>query len=173
MAMLEAGGIAPLTDHIREADDDNPKGYYEFERVKKIKEDTAWLPDAKGKAVKMISMLLVGLPKGYQYKVVFMRRRMQEILASQQKMMERRGTVRNDGPNDDKMAENFERHLQATLTLMRSRSDVDMLEVDYNGLLEGNAEKIVDQLVEFLDGTVDREKMLAVIDKQLYRQRGN
>jgi len=70
MKMLEAGGISPLTDELREADSDNPKGYYEFERVKKLKEgDTAWLPEAQGKAVKVISALLQHLPEGYSYQV--------------------------------------------------------------------------------------------------------
>jgi hypothetical protein len=68
MKMLEAGGMEALTDNIRKADIDNPKGYYEFERVKQIKEDQAWLDDAKGRAVKMVSMLLLDLPEGYNYK---------------------------------------------------------------------------------------------------------
>ena len=85
MKMLEAGGIEPLIDHIRKADIDNPKGYYEFERVKQIKEDQEWLDDAVGKVVKMVSMLLLDLPPGYNYKIVFTRREMKEILASQRK----------------------------------------------------------------------------------------
>lgn len=171
MAMLEAGGLTPLIDHIREPDDDNPKGYYEFERVKKIKEDTTWLPDARGKVVKMISMLLIDLPPGQDYRVVFMRRRMPEILASQQKMMQRRGTVRNDGPDDATMSAFFERHLNDVFKRMNARDDIKLLEVDYNGMLEGNAKPQVDQIATFLDNSVDRDKMLAVIDKQLYRQR--
>ena len=59
MKMVDAGGIPPLTDELRVADEDNPKGYYEFERVKQMdKGDTAWVPDARGKAVKVISALL-------------------------------------------------------------------------------------------------------------------
>ena len=85
--MLEAGGITPLTDHIRTANDDNPLGYYEFERVKKLKDgDTTWLPEAEGKAVKVIAALLTYLPPDYEYRVLFMRRKMEEILASQGKI---------------------------------------------------------------------------------------
>jgi len=171
MAMLEAGGLAPLIDHIRKPDDDNPKGYYEFERVKKIKEDTAWLPEARGKVVKMISMLLIDLPPGEDYRVIFMRRRMPEILASQKTMMERRGTVRDDGPTDAQMAAYFERHLADVFQKMDARDDVRLLQVDYNGMLEGNAEPQVDQIITLLDGQVDRAAMLGVIDKKLYRQR--
>src|SRR5262245_12295550 len=97
MSMLEAGGLGALTDGIRAADEDNPKGYYEFERVKKIKQDTAWLADAKGRVVKMISQLLLDLPAAYQYRIIFMRRNIDEILASQKQMMVRRGTAKDGG----------------------------------------------------------------------------
>ncbi|HZD55295.1 MAG TPA: hypothetical protein VE136_01120, partial [Anaerolineales bacterium] len=84
MKMLEAGGVPPLTDEIRTADRDNPKGYYEFERVKKMPDgDKAWMVEARGKSVKVISALLEHLPPQYDYKVIFMRRDMNEILASQ------------------------------------------------------------------------------------------
>ncbi|NJN53987.1 MAG: sulfotransferase [Anaerolineae bacterium] len=92
MKMLEVGGIPPLTDQIRTADNDNPKGYYEFERVKQLdKGDTAWVADAQGKVVKVISQLLRYLPADQEYRVIFMRRNMDEILASQQKMLINRG----------------------------------------------------------------------------------
>ena len=81
MQLLEAGGIAALTDHIRTADTDNPRGYYEFERVKKVKDDTAWLPDARGKVVKMVSQLLLDLPATEKYRIVFMERDLEEVLA--------------------------------------------------------------------------------------------
>ena len=92
MKMLEAGGIPLLTDSIRQADEDNPKGYYEFERAKKLPDgDTAWLKEARGKAVKIIAALLMELPQGYTYQVLFMHRNIQEVLASQSKMLARRG----------------------------------------------------------------------------------
>jgi hypothetical protein len=92
MQMLEAGGITVLTDGIREPDEDNPRGYYEFERVKALpKGDYEWLESARGKAVKVVSALLEYLPPEYNYKVIFMHRRMEEILASQRKMLIRRG----------------------------------------------------------------------------------
>ena len=97
MKMIEAGGIAPLTDKIRRADDDNPKGYFEFERVKKMPDgDTAWVEDAQGKAVKVIAALLEYLPQEYTYKVLFMRRSMDEILASQKQML-----IRSEKPTDE------------------------------------------------------------------------
>ena len=87
MKMLEAGGLKPLTDRVRAADEDNPKGYYEFERVKRLEKDKEWLPEARGRAVKIISMLLKHLPPGFSYKILFMLRSMDEVLASQTQML--------------------------------------------------------------------------------------
>ena len=83
MQILESGGMKVITDNIRKADEDNPHGYYEYERVKKIKDDTGWLKETRGKAFKMISLLLYDLPSNENYKVIFMKRKMSEILASQ------------------------------------------------------------------------------------------
>ena len=112
MKMLEAGGLPPLTDNLRTADEDNPKGYYEFERVKQLpKGDVAWLPDAQGKVVKVIAALLPSLPGGYHYRVIFMQRAMPEVLASQRQMLIRRGEDPNKIP-DDVIAKLFEKHLK-------------------------------------------------------------
>jgi len=173
MGMLDAGGIAPVMDGIRTADDDNPKGYYEFERVKKIKDDVEWVPGARGKVVKMISQLVVDLPDGYSYRVVFMRRRMEEILASQHRMMERRGTVRPDGPGDAAMAALFEKHVSDVINRLNARARFEVIEVDYNVILTGGADAAIAQIDEFLGGGLDRAAMRAAVDRSLYRQRGN
>lgn len=111
MKMLAAGGVSLLTDHIREADSDNPQGYYEFERVKKLdKGDTAWVAEAQGQAVKIISQLLKHLPATYDYKVIFMRRHMDEVLASQQKMLLNRGED-TAAVSEETLAQLFEVHL--------------------------------------------------------------
>ncbi|MFQ5430021.1 MAG: sulfotransferase family protein [Phycisphaerae bacterium] len=170
MMMLDAGGIPPLSDGIRTADDDNPKGYYEFERVKKIKEDTAWLPDAKGKAVKMISQLLLHLPAGYTYKVLFMRRKIEEILASQRQMLIRRGTHKEDGVSDEDMGKMLLMHVDQVLKTMAGRDDVDLLEVDYNAVL-ADASDIIPRINTFLGGNLNTEAMTGVVDRSLYRQR--
>src|SRR5512136_2813877 len=93
MKMLEAGGLTLVTDGQRTADEDNPKGYYEVERVKDLANETdrAWLNAARGKGIKVISYLLKSLPADLNYKVLFIRRDLDEILASQKKMLARRG----------------------------------------------------------------------------------
>ena len=91
MQMLDQGGIAVVTDNVRTADTDNPRGYYEFEQVKKIKGDVSWLPGTRGKAFKMVSQLLYELPSNEKYRVIFMERDLDEMIRSQEKMLARLG----------------------------------------------------------------------------------
>ena len=61
-----------FSDNKREADANNPKGYYEHERVKNLARDKSWLKEAAFKAVKVISHLMFHLPANFRYKVIFM-----------------------------------------------------------------------------------------------------
>jgi len=169
MSMLDKGGVPPMQDGIRTADEDNPKGYYEYERVKKIKDDKAWLPDCSGKAVKMISRLLVELPPGFAYKVLWMRRNIDEIIASQKKMLVRRGTY-DPSVKDADVRRMLLRHVEKTLTWVKEHDYIDMIFVSYNELLKDPA-KSVRKTNEFLGGELDVEAMTSVIDPSLYRNR--
>jgi LPS sulfotransferase NodH len=170
MKMLEAGGLLPVTDNERTADDDNPKGYYEFERVKKMAEgDVSWVKDAPGKVVKVISYLLQHLPSNYDYKVIFMRRAMAEILASQKKMLINRGEE-TDKVSDEELAGMYQKHLDKTFNWMLQQKNVSYMEVDYNQMLEDSA-PVVAQLKGFLGNELNFEKMAKVVDPKLYRQR--
>ena len=91
MQILEAGGISAVTDNVRKPDEDNLQGYYELESAKRTKDDASWLRDAEGRCVKVIYMLLYDLPPDFDYRVVFMNRDLDEVLASQQQMLKRRG----------------------------------------------------------------------------------
>lgn len=170
MMMLDATGIPPMQDHIREADADNPKGYYEYERVKKLPDgDTQWVADAKGKAVKVITMLLEHLPTKYKYDVVIMQREIGEILASQRKMLERRGEDPNK-VSDEEMGELFSKHFDQVMEWIAKQKNFRFVEVSYNDLLE-TPEKEVARVNQFLGGKLDEAAMLAKIDPNLYRQR--
>lgn len=172
MKMLEAGGIVALIDGVREADEDNPKGYYEFERVKKLPEDTEWMPEAVGKVVKMVFTLLHDLPaaeSGYTYKVVFMRREIQEILDSQRKMLERSG--RAVDVDDEEMRESFEFLLQRTLDWLPGQPQFAVEYVWYNDVMK-DAAPVIEKLNTFLGGSLDTQAMNAVVDQSLYRNRG-
>ena len=170
MRVLEQGGLPILADGIRVANEDNPKGYYEFERVKKLSEgDSAWLPEAPGKAVKIIAALLVHLPSTYTFKVLFMRRRMSEVLASQRVMLERRGEDA-DAIDDAEMARLFEAHMAQVKDWMDQQPNVTYLDVDYNGILS-EPEMWLAKVHGFLGMPLDLEAMTAVVDPNLYRQR--
>jgi hypothetical protein len=169
MGMLQAGGMELMVDGIRTADEDNPKGYYEFEMVKQIEHDQAWLEDAKGRAVKMIAELLRRLPSTYDYKVIFMRREMEEILASQRQMLVRRGEP-TDRVSDEDMASMFRGHLEQVEAWIAEQPNVSVLYVSYNDLVTDphpHARKIN----EFLGGALDTDAMIGVVDHTLYRQR--
>ena len=170
MKMLEAGGISPLQDNIRTADEDNPKGYYEFERVKKLPNDTAWMPEAVGKAVKIIALLLTKLPlKGYRYKVLFMRRDIEEIMKSQKQMLIRRGES-PDKISDEEMITTYNRHLSEVLSFLEANSCFTVFFVNYNDLMR-DPEDWVPRIAAFLGKEMDVEAMKAVVDPNLYRNR--
>jgi hypothetical protein len=169
MRMLEAGGLPPLVDGIREADDDNPLGYYEFERVKKVKEDQGWLEDARGKVVKMVSTLLVDLPTRYTYRVVFMRRRLEEILASQRRMLLRNAKPWSEA-DDARMTGLYQAHLRQIEAWIARQRHLSALHVSYNELLASSREH-ADRVNVFLGGALDVSRMVSVVDQNLYRQK--
>lgn len=170
MRMLEAGGIPILSDHVRAADEDNPKGYYEFEAVKKLETDTSWLPSARGRAVKMVSMLLYHLPADYRYKIVFMLRDLREVLASQAKMLERSGRSRPDAKTDALMEARFADHLEKVSAWLREQAQMDVLHVSYNDMVT-DPSAYLPSLNAFLGGGLDIDAMRGVVAPDLYRQR--
>ena len=168
MKMLEAGGLEPVTDGVRSADDDNPKGYYELEAVKRTKQDPSWVEPARGKVVKVISQLLQDLPDTEKYKVVFMRRNLDEVLASQQKMLVNRDE--QDDAMDENMKSNFAGHVEEVEGWMRASDHVDVLFVSYNRM-QAESEGQIARVAKFMDANLDAAKMAEIIDPALYRQR--
>jgi predicted AlkP superfamily phosphohydrolase/phosphomutase/tetratricopeptide (TPR) repeat protein len=173
MQMLEAGGLPPITDKVRAADMDNPRGYYEWEGIKQIAKRPELLDDAQveGRAIKCISMLLPALPMKHQYKVIFMMRPIAEVMESQQAMTSRLGTT---GASLDR--DQLERGLRAHREEMRrwgkTAPDVEWLEVRYPALVRDPA-PVIAELMEFLGAErLPNEKAMAVvIDPALYRSK--
>ena len=170
MKMLEAGGIPPLTDKLRTADNDNPKGYYEFERVKQMdKGDTGWMAQAQGKVVKVISALLKHLPAGYNYQVIFLRRHMSEILASQRKMLINRGED-PDKMDDAQMGMLFENHVRQVEKWLAQQSNIEVLYVHYSDVM-ADPLTAINSMSRFLGRDMDVRAMAEVVDPNLYRNR--
>ncbi len=169
MQALEAGGVEAVTDKIRTADEDNLRGYYEFEPVKKTKDDASWVAGAVGKVVKMVYMLLHDLPDGFEYRVVFMQREISETLASQKKMLER-SRRKGAALTDEQMAGAFRKQLAKFDGWVTGKSCFKILRVNYRDMIDepmATSEKIS----EFLGGGLDVEAMARVVDPGLYRNR--
>lgn len=167
MQMLHQGGCSILTDSRREPDTDNPAGYFEYENVKRLRQDTSWLPQARGKAVKIVSQLLYDLPATEHYRVIFMERDADEVLVSQEKMLRR---LNQPAVPRETMKQACDLHLQRLFEWLAQRSEFTILRVSYNYLIQTAAAEI-SRISEFLDGSVDVGGMSGAIDPALYRNR--
>jgi hypothetical protein len=167
MQMLDNGGLAVVTDQIRTADTDNPKGYYEYEQVKAIKRDASWLPATRGKAFKMVSQLLYDLPANETYRIIFMERDLEETLLSQEKMLMRLG--RTPAPRDA-MKKAYEQHLERLREWLPQQRHMTVLRVSYNELIEQSRAQ-AERVRLFLGGAVNVEAMVQTVDPSLYRNR--
>ena len=167
MQMLDRGGMQIVTDQLRTADIDNPRGYYEFEKVKQIKRDDSWLSETRGKAFKMISQLLYDLPTSERYRILFMRREIDEVLESQEKMLARLG--RPAAPREQ-IRKAYEQHLDRLFAWLARQSHLETLMVSYNDLIHSpHAE--AERVNVFLGGVCDPAQMSAAVDPQLYRNK--
>ncbi|MCK4564976.1 MAG: sulfotransferase family protein [Verrucomicrobia bacterium] len=169
MNVIGAGGIEPLVDHVRKADEDNPKGYYEFEPVKKTKEDASWLIGAAGRVIKMVYRLLYDLPGEYQYRVVFTQRDLKEVLASQNVMLERSGNSGGTIP-DEHLQSLFAAELNKCEKWIAEQPNFKVLYINHRDMINSGSVQ-VRKINDFLDGGLDVEAMVAVVDPDLYRNR--
>lgn len=170
MQMLSAGGMPILSDGERRADVDNPRGYLEWERIKQLPKDPGSIAEAEGKAVKVISFLLPSLPEGHEYRVIFMQRPMQEVLASQEVMMRHRGTAKPGA--GDSIAAPFEKILRLANIWLDGKAYVKTLRVPYHEVLR-DSEAIAKQLIQFLGIELNVQAMSGQVDATLYRNRAD
>ncbi len=171
MRMLEAGGMAIMTDELREADVDNPKGYFEYERVKDLEKemDKSYVREGRGKVLKVISFLIKDLPDDNDYRVVFMRRDLSEVLASQNKMIDRLGTE-DTSAQDEAMKEAYRNDIVRTRLMCKKRPNFELIEVHYKETVEKPA-ATASKLNAFLTGRLDETAMREAVDASLYRNR--
>jgi|SRR4051812_32782138 hypothetical protein len=169
MQMLVAGGMAPLADGERQADADNPRGYLEWERIKQLPNDPGCIAEGEGKVVKVISRLLLSLPAGHEYRIIFMQRSLPEVLASQDQMLRRRGTYK-EGANPVVIAAAFEKHLREVYAWLDGKVYVKALRLPYHEVLTSPKEVGL-RLAEFLAIPLNVEAMMQQVDSSLYRNR--
>jgi hypothetical protein len=168
MQMLAAGGLPALTDQVRAADADNPRGYYELEAVKHTRTDPSWLAQATGNVVKMVHLLLYDLPADRAYRVVLMRRDLREVIASQRVMLKRRGQT-GAALSDDQLRQTFEGQMRKLEAWLAGQAHVAWLPVPYAEVVARPAEW-AGRLDPFLGGGLDTAAMAAAVDRVLYRQ---
>jgi len=169
MQMLVAGGMVALADGERQADTDNPRGYLEWERIKQLPNDPQCIAEGEGKVVKVISRLLLALPAGHEYRVIFMERPLAEVLASQDQMLRRRGTFK-EGVDRAAVSAAFEKHLREVYAWLAGKAYVKSLRIPYHEVLRGPRE-IGRRIAQFLDFPLDVEAMTLQVDASLYRNR--
>jgi Sulfotransferase domain len=168
MRMLDRGGMPILTDAVRTADDDNPLGYYEFEPVKRLAKDTSWLPGAYNKAVKIIYVFLYNLPREHRYKVLFMKRDLDEVVASQKVMLRRR--QEGDRMGDRELIDSYEEQLQRLDRWVRHQTNFTIHYLDYSEVLSQPTKAALD-INRFLGLNLDTGAMIQSVDPSLHRNR--
>jgi len=169
MQMLVAGGLPALCDGERAADADNPRGYFEFTPAKRLSRDAAWLPRAQGRVVKLAHTLLPALPPGLPYRVLLVRRGLDEVLASQRVMLARRGLTVAPG-EDARLQPALEVQLARLERELTARADVVWLALEHAELVREPALAAA-RISHFLGGGLDAAAMAACVDPALHRQR--
>jgi hypothetical protein len=170
MQMLSAGGLEALTDDARPPDAANQKGYFEYAPAKSLRRDSAWVPQARGRVVKIVAQLLAALPpaRDYEYRVVFMERDLDEVVASQRDMIAAQGTT---GANlsDPALQRVFARQLRSITRLLNARR-APVLYVSHRDCI-GDPAAVAVRINAFLGGSLDEQAMSAVVEPDLYRHR--
>jgi LPS sulfotransferase NodH len=169
MQMLAAGGMPILSDGERRADVDNPRGYLEWERIKQLPKEPNCIAEAEGKAVKVISQLLLSLPQEHEYRVIFMQRPLPEVMASQDEMLRRRGTY-DAGVDTNIVTRAFRDHLYDVHTWMNTQKNIAVLRLPYHDVLR-DPKATADKVAQFLGVPLNTEAMTRQVDGTLYRQR--
>ena len=168
MQMPEAGGLSVLKDDERKPNEANPRGYYEFKRVRNLNYDKAWLFDAAGKCVKVVSPLIRFLVDGFNYRFVFMERDLREVIASQRTMLRKTGR-RGARIDEEDLLNLYERQLKDVGNFLRL-AGYSVVYVDFRECIL-NPAKVGGRLSEFFDGGFDIESAKCIVDPTLYRQR--
>ncbi len=168
MQVLQAGGLPALCDQERVPDENNPRGYFEYQKVKQLASDNTWLAEAEGKSIKVVSQLLYHLPAPFEYRVIFMRRDLREVLRSQEQMLASLGN--SDELQQSALIEHFTRHLEALEIWLAEQPNFRVLPCNFSEVVASPL-RLASTISRFLGILLDPEPMAAAVDPVLYRQR--
>ena len=171
MQMLAAGGMGVLSDGLRGADEDNPRGYLEFAPVKNLLKDSKWLFEGRGRVIKIVAPLLAALPPGLPCRVILSERDLDEVIDSQERMLVRRNQALAATPERRRMLkEEYVRTLVRVKAMLTRRALTQLLVIEHGNAI---ADRLVtaEKLNAFLGGGLDVAKMAAAIDPTLHRNR--
>jgi hypothetical protein len=169
MQMLKAGGMPVISDGERQADTDNPRGYFEWERIKQLPKNPTLIAEAEGRVVKVVSQLILSLPEGHQYRVIFMQRPLPEVVKSQDEMLIRRGNA--DSITDQSSVEEaFQRHLIEVNRWLSGKPNIKVIPVHYHRVLR-DAKAVAEEISSLLEIPLDIPAMVRQVDTNLYRNR--
>ncbi len=135
MQMLDAAGLPPLQDDERPADRSNPNGYFELAAVKGIRRDESFLRHAVGRSIKIVSPLLSALPRQYDYRIIFMDRALDEILASQRAMLLRSDSAAAS-QDERALRAAYDHHLAETKTWLAAQPNLAVCHVAHRMAIE-------------------------------------
>ena len=165
MKMLKSGGLELLTDNNRKPDVNNPMGYYEYEPVKNLVKEHDFLVDAQGKAIKIVAHLLKYLPDEYSYKIIFMKREIDEVLKSQQIMLGKDPRVYNVN-----IAEAYKKELEYIDVLANKEPNLDLIYIDYSEIIHNTLQQ-ANIINQFLDNKLNINSMVDIVNPELYRNK--
>jgi hypothetical protein len=178
MQMLVAGGVPALTDAHRPADASNPRGYYEYEPTKRLHMgDKDWIGQARGRVVKVISHQLKHLPENEHYHIVFMRRHIGEVVASQSDMLARLDTLPVSW-DAQKLLREYEQHIIYMTRWLEKQNHLRVIFIPHAELVKGtpkqiqqHSQHIADFVGEALKTPLNAHAMQDAIDPRLYHHR--
>lgn len=168
MQALQAGGMPVFCDELRPADEHNPRGYLEYHKIPRLAADNSWLGEAEGKAIKVVSQLLYHLPPTFEYRVIFMRRELAEVLHSQDRMLASRQSP--GGPAHEAMRTHFARHLEKLDVWLAGQSHMRVMPCPHREMVSDPL-RLSAEIAAFLEIPLDTNRMAAIVDPALYRQR--
>ncbi len=170
MRALASGGLAPLTDHLRQGDARNPHGYFEWEAVKTRDGYLGWMDQARGRAVKLVSRFIQYLPATHGYRVLFMHREIDAVIRSQRDMAEHHSGQAWGAREAQDLARLYREHVAEVLAWVRQRPNMQLLELDYQRVLQDPHGEFARVAAFLAPQSLALAPMVATVDRGLDHQ---